>query len=66
LTNALATGRSLASSASKQLASKKVNQLTLAGANSIATTLLQEAKVVGIDVTPVEPTAGQLAAGSAG
>jgi hypothetical protein len=66
LNNALATGRSLASSASKQLASKSVNRLTLAGANSIATTVLQEAKAVGIDVKPVRPTAGQLAAASVG
>ena len=62
LINALATGRSLASSASKQLASKSVNQLTLAGANSITTTVLQEAKTVGIDVNLIKPTAGQLAA----
>jgi hypothetical protein len=66
LNNALATGRSLASSASKQLASKSVNQLTLAGANSIATTVLQEARAVGIDVKPVKPTARQLAAATAG
>jgi len=62
LVNALATGTSLASSASKQLTAKSVNRLTLAGANSITTTVLQEAKTVGIDVKPVKPTAGQLAA----
>jgi hypothetical protein len=66
LMNALTTGTSLVSSASKQLAGSSVNQLTLAGANSITTTLLQEAKVVGIDVAPLKPTARQLAAGTAG
>jgi hypothetical protein len=66
LVNALATGTSLVTSASKQLATSSVNQLTLAGANSITTTLLQEAKVVGIDVAPLKPTARQLAAGTAG
>jgi hypothetical protein len=63
LINALATGRSLVSAASKQLATSAVNQLTLAGANSITTTLLQEAKVVGIVVVPVKPTPAQLTAG---
>jgi hypothetical protein len=66
LINAVATGRSLASSASKQLASKSVNQLTLAGANSITTTVLQEAKTLGIDVTPIKPTTGQLTAAAGG
>jgi hypothetical protein len=66
LINALATGRSLVSSASRQLAASSVNQLTLAGANSITTTVIQEAKVVGIDVNPLKPTPAQLAAGTAG
>jgi hypothetical protein len=66
LNNALATGRSLVASASEQLKASSVNRLTLAGANSITTTVLQEAKVVGIDVKPMKPTPAQLAAGTAG
>jgi hypothetical protein len=60
LANALATGGSLSAAAGKQLASGQPNVETLAGSNSIVTTVLDEAKTLGIAVTPIDPTAAQL------
>jgi hypothetical protein len=66
LVNALGTGGSLSAAASKQLAAAKINTETLAGANSIVTTVLDEAKALGIAVTPIDPSADQLKTGAAG
>ena len=63
LINALATG-ALVSSASKQLSRLDGQPLTLAGANSITTTLLQEAKVDGDSRQAHSPA--QLVKGTAG
>jgi hypothetical protein len=60
LLNALGTGRSLSTAAANQLAASKINTETLAGMNSIMTTVLGEATSLGIPVTEVEPTAKQL------
>ena len=65
LLNALTTGASLTTAAGKQFAAGKPNTETLAGANSILTTIVAEAKLVGIDVGTMQPTDEQLAAGKA-
>jgi hypothetical protein len=65
LQNALTTGASLTTAAGKQFAAGKPNTETLAGANSIITTIVAEAKLVGIDVGAMQPTEEQLAAGKA-
>ncbi len=60
LVNALSTGGSLCAAAGKQLAAATVNTETLAGANSIVTTILDEAKTLGIAATPTVPSPAQL------
>jgi hypothetical protein len=66
LMNALATGGSLSAAASTQFAAATINAETLAGTQSIVTTVLDEATTLGIAVTPIDPSAAQLKSGTAG
>ena len=63
LVNALTTGESLAHAASTQLKAGTLNRETVAGVNSIGSTVVaQAAGNLGLTITPVVPTAAQLAA----
>ncbi len=63
LVNALTTGASLAHAASAQLTAGRLNRETVAGVNSIGSTVVaQAAGNLGLTITPVVPTAAQLAA----
>lgn len=64
LTNALVAGASLAHAASVQLAAGTLNRETVAGVNSIGSTVLAQAGNLGVRVTPAIPTAAQLAVAS--
>ena len=63
LVNALTTGASLTHAASAQLTAGRLNRETVAGVNSIGSTVVaQAAGNLGLTITPVVPTAAQLAA----
>jgi hypothetical protein len=65
LANALVAGASLAHAASVQLAAGTLNTETVAGVNSIGSTVLaQAAGNLGVRVTPAIPTPAQLAVAS--
>ena len=61
LVNALTTGTSLAKAAGTQLAAGTPNLETLAGVNSILSTVVAQASKIGIKVTETAPTPAQLA-----
>ncbi len=63
LVNALTTGASLAHAASVQLAAGRLNKETVAGVNSISSTVLsQAAGNLGVRITPAVPTRAEVGA----
>ena len=58
----MTTGSSLAKAAQAQFSKGKVNAETVAGMNSIVSTITMQAAKLGATVKPAAPAAGQLAA----